>query len=242
MADMLNAKQVQDLLQIDRSTVYRMAEDGRLPAVKVGRQWRFRVDDISAVLGNGYKKVEVGGEIRPNPDLVALMPVECVQLVQDGFADALGVMIIITDMHGIPLTDASNPCGLFAALHEYPQVWQTCVDHWQEMAAKPVLTPAFTNSSLGLLCARGLIRADSSLVGMVFVGGLAPENWPPTGEQLAALALRLGVSAEILTPHLNQVYYLERAQRDHVLTLIQRIADIVSHIVSERQALTLSFA
>ena len=38
------------LLGVDRSTVYRMAEDGRLPAVKVGRQWRFPADRIEAVL------------------------------------------------------------------------------------------------------------------------------------------------------------------------------------------------
>ncbi len=46
MADMLTAKDVQDLLQVDRSTVYRMAEAGRLPAIKVGKQWRFPAAQI----------------------------------------------------------------------------------------------------------------------------------------------------------------------------------------------------
>ncbi|MCA9925804.1 MAG: helix-turn-helix domain-containing protein, partial [Anaerolineales bacterium] len=41
MAEMLTAKDIQALLQVDRSTVYRMAEAGRIPAIKVGRQWRF---------------------------------------------------------------------------------------------------------------------------------------------------------------------------------------------------------
>ena len=33
---LLNARQVQEILHVDRSTVYRMAESGRLPAIRVG--------------------------------------------------------------------------------------------------------------------------------------------------------------------------------------------------------------
>ena len=47
LLDMLTAREVQDLLQVDRSTIYRMAEDGRLPAVKVGKQWRFPPEEIN---------------------------------------------------------------------------------------------------------------------------------------------------------------------------------------------------
>ena len=34
---------------VDRSTIYRMAEDGRLPAVKIGRQWRFPAGPIADI-------------------------------------------------------------------------------------------------------------------------------------------------------------------------------------------------
>ncbi len=47
---LLTALEVQQLLHIDRSTVYRMAEDGRLPAIRVGRSWRFPADRIEAML------------------------------------------------------------------------------------------------------------------------------------------------------------------------------------------------
>lgn len=33
-------------LRLSKDTVYRMASGGRLPASKVGSQWRFRRDDI----------------------------------------------------------------------------------------------------------------------------------------------------------------------------------------------------
>ena len=52
----LTARDVQELIRVDRSTIYRMAESGRLPAIKVGRQWRFPADAVHAWLaacGNG---------------------------------------------------------------------------------------------------------------------------------------------------------------------------------------------
>ena len=50
MPEMLTAKEMQDLLQVDRSTIYRMAEAGQLPAVKVGKQWRFPSDLVEGWL------------------------------------------------------------------------------------------------------------------------------------------------------------------------------------------------
>jgi len=50
MSDMLTAKEMQELLQVDRSTIYRMAEMGRLPAIKVGKQWRFPGDQVETWL------------------------------------------------------------------------------------------------------------------------------------------------------------------------------------------------
>ena len=38
---LLTARQLQDLLQVDRITIYRMLKDGRLEGFKVGGQWRF---------------------------------------------------------------------------------------------------------------------------------------------------------------------------------------------------------
>jgi excisionase family DNA binding protein len=48
MSEMLTAKEMQDLLQVDRSTIYRMAESGKLPAIKVGKQWRFPSEQVDS--------------------------------------------------------------------------------------------------------------------------------------------------------------------------------------------------
>ena len=37
-------------LKISRSTLYKLAQEGKLPAQKVGRHWRFRRDAVDAWL------------------------------------------------------------------------------------------------------------------------------------------------------------------------------------------------
>jgi excisionase family DNA binding protein len=46
MSDLLTTNQVQDLLHVDRTTIYRLVESGRLPAIRVGKQWRFSRPEI----------------------------------------------------------------------------------------------------------------------------------------------------------------------------------------------------
>ncbi len=45
---MLTLSEVARLLQVSQRTVYRLAQDGRIPAFKVGQAWRFRLADIEA--------------------------------------------------------------------------------------------------------------------------------------------------------------------------------------------------
>lgn len=244
MSMMLTAKQVQELLHVDRSTVYRMAEAGRLPAMKVGRQWRFPARKLEDWVAEAALAGEMVGEtaVLPNPkqpqpevSLHEELPLACVQLVQDTFAQALGVMMVITDMEGNPVTTLSQPCGLFAAVAD--RALPKCIEQWREMAASVALEPTFYRSHLGLLCARGLIRQGAALKGMVFVGGIAPEHWPPAAAEVARMAADLGVGAEVINGRLPDVYHLTASEKSHVLTLVQRIADVVSHILQERTLL-----
>ncbi|HET7618693.1 MAG TPA: response regulator [Vicinamibacterales bacterium] len=46
----LTTEEVLDYLQVNLRTVYRLIKAGKIPAVRVGRQWRFRQRDIDAWL------------------------------------------------------------------------------------------------------------------------------------------------------------------------------------------------
>jgi excisionase family DNA binding protein len=162
---LLTAQQVQGLFGVDRSTVYRMAEDGRLSALKIGRQWRFRPEDIERVLG-------VHPSSARSNDAPTALPASATAVVEVA-ADLLGVMMVAADMHGQPLTGIVNPSPWYAARAEDPESFAACVAEWKLLADEPDFEPQFRTGQLGFQCARAYIRSGTSLVGMVLAGGVA---------------------------------------------------------------------
>ena len=47
---LLNVKQVAQYLQLKESTIYSWAQDKKIPAIKIGRTWRFRRSDLDTWL------------------------------------------------------------------------------------------------------------------------------------------------------------------------------------------------
>ncbi len=88
-----------------------------------------------------------------------------------------------------------------------------------------------------MLGSRGLIRIGSELKGMAIVGGVAPDDWPPAPEHVADTAAVFGLPSEALTPHLHEVFHLDQAQQILVLSMVQRIADILAHLAAEQGAM-----
>ena len=173
----------------------------------------------------------------PSQELADLLPLECVQLIQDAYADLLGVMLIVTDMEGVAMTEPSHPCGLFSAISAQPGAIQKCIASWHELGTAIDLAPQFRRSHLGLLCARGLIRVGRELKGMVVAGCIAPSAWPPATPEVAQMAAEFAVEKELLTQRLHGVYHLDEGQKQQVLTFLPRVANIIAHIVDERKAL-----
>ncbi len=50
---LLDAREVAKLLGVHRATLQRMARDGQLPGVKVGKLWRFRISQLDAWIASG---------------------------------------------------------------------------------------------------------------------------------------------------------------------------------------------
>jgi len=64
-SDILTVEEAADLLRIPRSSVYKLAQEGKIPAQKVGRHWRFhRATLLRWIAGQASfdgKKTESGG-------------------------------------------------------------------------------------------------------------------------------------------------------------------------------------
>src|SRR5580765_4526763 len=53
----LTTEEVLEYLQVNLRTVYRLIKAGKIPAVRVGRQWRFRKSDIDSWLDSQRPRV-----------------------------------------------------------------------------------------------------------------------------------------------------------------------------------------
>jgi excisionase family DNA binding protein len=59
----LTTEEVLEYLQVNLRTVYRLIKAGKIPAVRVGRQWRFRKRDIDAWLDSqGARRASQGSD------------------------------------------------------------------------------------------------------------------------------------------------------------------------------------
>jgi len=200
---LLTARQVQAMFGVDRSTVYRMAEDGRLPALKIGRQWRFRPEEIERLLV-ANPGADLSTDATPVPPALPASADAVVGMA----ADLLGVMMVAADMQGRPLTGVANPCPWFAARADDPASIADCVAEWKALADEPDFEPQFHTGQLGFQCARAYIRSGTSLVGMVLAGGVAPP----------------GSDSGVL-------YHLDPAQRSRVLAALPKVASALSRAI-----------
>jgi excisionase family DNA binding protein len=63
----LTTEEVLEYLQVNLRTVYRLIKAGKIPAVRVGRQWRFRKRDIDAWLDSQRPRADHLGGGAPAP-------------------------------------------------------------------------------------------------------------------------------------------------------------------------------
>lgn len=53
-SNLFTTEEVAGYLRVDVMTIYRLAKDGRIPASKVGHQWRFDKEEINEWFKNGH--------------------------------------------------------------------------------------------------------------------------------------------------------------------------------------------
>ena len=84
----LTTEEVLDYLQVNLRTVYRLIKAGKIPAVRVGRQWRFRKRDIDAWLDSS-RKAPRAGDAKDGGERPRILVVDDEQAVRDLLAKTL---------------------------------------------------------------------------------------------------------------------------------------------------------
>jgi len=108
----LTTEEVLEYLQVNLRTVYRLIKAGKIPAVRVGRQWRFRKRDIDAWLDS--QRTQSGGNVTATAVAPAARQGRARVLVVDDEAsirDLLSKTLALAEYDVDTAADASTALG-----------------------------------------------------------------------------------------------------------------------------------
>jgi len=230
MGKLLTTKQLQDLLKIDRITVYRMLADGRLKGIKVGNQWRFSQSEIDRLLG------EEKAEKEQVPESIPDFPSNCTKEIQDIFAGIIGIGAITVTLRGTPLTSPtfSNPfCELMLSSESGREA---CQASWRRIINKQSGEPKFQVCHAGLCYKRSLIENNGSPIAWLIAGQyiLNSSEHAISKEKIEELAQKHGIPFEKLLEAAKRIPVLKLNQQELVETWTPRVALTFQSIICER--------
>ena len=104
----LTTEEVLEYLQVNLRTVYRLIKAGKLPAVRVGRQWRFRKADLDGWLDSQRPSGRAGSEAAPAAPGVAASPRILVADDEASIRELLGKTLALAEYHVDSVPDGQS--------------------------------------------------------------------------------------------------------------------------------------
>jgi excisionase family DNA binding protein len=240
MDDLLTTRQLQDLLQVDRITIYRMLNDGRLRGFKVGGQWRFPLRAIEAWLRE--HQAGMGPPVIPTRDAEtsapshSVLPMTCIHAIQAVCAEAMSVAAVTTSLDGEPLGEIGNSCQFCDLILGTAMGHSRCAEAWRQAASGHV-----QRCHAGLLCIGAQIAVGGRPVAVTAVCQFVTPHPngadPPWVARLPLLARDLALPEDDLRSAAGTVRTLPESHVARVVALTARIARTFEEIGQERQSL-----
>jgi excisionase family DNA binding protein len=239
--DLLTTRQLQDLLQVDRITIYRMLHDGRLDGFKVGGQWRFSRQAIEAWL----EEQRAGSDVVDSHAFAVdgilptsqVLPLSCVQAIQGVVADALNVAAVTVDLEDNQLAEVSNSCEFCNLILSTEEGHRRCMAAWKSLGNGGALHVCHA----GLLCVSAPIIVNGNKVaisaGCQFAARVPSGDDPAWRAKVPELAAHLGLAEEDLWAAASSVRSVPEGETTHIARLLDRVAETFSEIGQERLSL-----
>ena len=160
MTPLLSVKQVQERLSVDRITVYRMLQDGRLRGVKVGGQWRFDPAELERITA------------APVTEATFNFPVHCAQTIQALLSGVGEMSAVMVDNAGQPVTQGTGGQCVFPGTDK-----AACKPSWEAFLKTPERTAV--EYPAGVHYAAAPIRSHGNPMAWVLVGGVLRADCKP---------------------------------------------------------------
>jgi excisionase family DNA binding protein len=239
MADrLLTTKQIQDLLHLDRVTIYKLVKNGEIPARRVGAQWRFSEEAVEAWLQQRDEnrrprsnRSEPPASLPPTalPDLISL---ETLQSIQDQFAQLLGVAVFTVDLNGLPFLPCSRCTHFCRLVHSTQAGMAACETSWREMAQAGHTQAVIHTCHAGVQYAGALISVAGQPLAMVTAGQFLTESPDAEAFRIRAEATgkAISVSGQALASAWPSLEVLSEERALQVTNLLATIANTLSTI------------
>lgn len=239
MADrLLTTRELQEHLQLDRVTIYRMVKEGELPALRVGGQWRFSAEAIDGWLTGQQEEPSpkpLRREAAPDLDslqLDDLIDIATLQTIQNQFAQLVGVAAFITDLEGQPFAPCSRCSRFCQIIHSRPEGMAACQASWRSIADLDEEGAAIHVCHAGIQYASAPVTVGDQRLGLVTAGQFYTEAPDPEAFRKRALATgeRLGISGAALAEAMDSISLVSQDQAMQITNLLQTIANAISSI------------
>ena len=231
MEDFLTTRQVLNILKVDRITIYRMLQDGRLQGVKIGQQWRFARSDVERLVGGATPAPEA-----PEPEAGVGFPTHCAQTIQDLFSEVGQISALIVDPEGEPLTGVSLSCRLCQVVRQNRDGLLACRASWKEFARQAKTGSRYFTCHAGIQYISAPIQHQEKLVGHFLAGEFYWQSPDPEEEvrRIQRLANTFALPEETLQQAARTVPVIPSEQQSRVETWPATAARAVQSILGER--------
>ncbi len=229
MTDLLTTRQVQERLKVDRITIYRMLQDGRLKGIKIGQQWRFPEPEIDRFLSGG---VSAEAETAPAGG-PRMFPTHCVQTVQNLLVEIGQLGAVVVDLNGEPLTEVTPACAFCRLLLDNPETRQACQASWRE---------GVQNGAGAFSCHAGLqyqsapVQDDGEVTAYILVGQayIQPVNEHDVNNAIQKLIARYNINVRTLIEAAGQIPHISNEQMHTIQNWPARAGAAIEAILRER--------
>jgi excisionase family DNA binding protein len=233
MPEFLTAKQVIELLKVDRTTLYRMIRENRIKGVKVGSQWRFPANEINVIM-NGNLPEDILSSEPPKE----ILPIHCIQPIQEVFSDIIGVAALTTDSEGSPITEISNACNFCKMILSTESGKEACRTSWKNLRFSNNGHPVFNTCHAGLKYSGANIIVNGINTAKLITGQYHIAN-PPTNNvsNLKKLALKFGLESKELINASKEIKVLDEEKKGVMGKWLLKIAKSFEMMANERKEL-----
>ena len=233
MDTIYTVRQVQEILKVDRITIYRMLQDGRLKGMKIGQQWRFAQTEVQRLLqGDGAIQFLPSQALQADSGF----PTHCVQTIQNLFSEISLLPGFTVGLDGELLTEISKPSNLMLHLLSSLPGREGCHDTWLEMVRESTVRTGVVQSKDGFQYAVAPVFDMDVHIGAFITGQFYPFKPDPyaEAERVERMAKLYHLDASILQEDFRKTPVISAERHPQVETWVRAASHAIESILKER--------